>query len=58
MPVKSLPYWQVNVPESDRVAECPDFLTDANEKDRGILSTKDEDYLRQTWLEVQQITSR
>ncbi|KAI9659019.1 MAG: hypothetical protein M1821_001979 [Bathelium mastoideum] len=54
MPPENLPYWQVNVPESKRLATCPDFLADANEKDRGILSTRDKDYHRQTWTEVQQ----
>ncbi|KAL9079413.1 MAG: hypothetical protein Q9157_001712 [Trypethelium eluteriae] len=49
----NLPYWQVNVPEDRRLADCPDFLADANAKDRRILSTKDEDYHYQTWSEVQ-----
>ncbi|KAL9091095.1 MAG: hypothetical protein Q9165_005022 [Trypethelium subeluteriae] len=54
MSAVTLPYWQVNVPEDRRLAECPDFLADANEKDRRILSTKDENYHYQTWPEVQQ----
>ncbi|KAI9707961.1 MAG: hypothetical protein M1820_004380 [Bogoriella megaspora] len=48
-----LPYWQVNVPIPQREQVCPDFLADANEKDRGILSTRDEDYHYQEWSEVQ-----
>ena len=54
---KSLPYWLVNVPEDQWPESCPDFLINANVKDRGILSTPDSDYHRQTWPEVQQIIS-
>jgi hypothetical protein len=45
-------YWQVNVPESQRTAECPDFLRNLNERDRGIISTPDSDYRKDTWPEV------
>jgi len=51
----AVPYWQVNVPEADRTAECPEFLADASKKDREILSTPDEEYHIQTWDEVLQI---
>jgi hypothetical protein len=51
----ALPYWLVNVPADQRPAECPDFLVNANEKDRGILSTPDSDYRRLSWPEVQDI---
>ncbi|MCJ1244678.1 hypothetical protein MMC30_001877 [Trapelia coarctata] len=49
------PYWLVNVPQGKWPNECPEFLINANAKDRGILSTLDADYKRQTWPEVQQI---
>ena len=52
---KTLPYWQVNVPESQRVESCPDFLAELTDKDRGIISTPDSLYQIQTWDEVQQI---
>ena len=58
MSAETLPYWQVNVPMHKRLAVCPDFLADANEKDRGILSTQDEYYHRQTWSEVRQFIGR
>ncbi|KAL1297964.1 hypothetical protein AAFC00_006472 [Neodothiora populina] len=50
-----LPYWQVNVPIDKRPAECPDFLADANEKDRGILATPDSQYHRFTWPELKEL---
>ena len=53
----ALPYWLVNVPQNQWPAECPDYLVNANIKDRGILSTPDANYHRQTWPEVQQIIS-
>lgn len=52
---ETLPYWLVNVPVDQRPAECPDFLADANEKDRGILATPDPEYRRLSWSEVQEI---
>ena len=54
---EALPYWLVNVPQSQWPAECPDFLINANAKDRGILSTPNANYHRQTWPEVQEIIS-
>ncbi|KAI0099901.1 hypothetical protein GGR51DRAFT_380795 [Nemania sp. FL0031] len=52
---KELPYWQVNVPEDKRTEECPDFLRAVNAKDRGILSTPDEEYHVTTWPEAQKL---
>ncbi|KFA70417.1 hypothetical protein S40285_00626 [Stachybotrys chlorohalonatus IBT 40285] len=50
-----LPYWQVNVPEDERTAECPDFLVNLSEKDRGIIATPDSEYHVQTWDQVRDI---
>ncbi|MCJ1362404.1 hypothetical protein MMC16_001507 [Acarospora aff. strigata] len=55
MTFETLPYWLVNVPKASRPSQCPDFLVNANVKDRRILSTPDEQYHRQTWPEVQHI---
>jgi hypothetical protein len=52
---RTLPYWQVNVPADQRSAECPDFLVDANEKDRNILATPDSEFRRLSWPEVQEL---
>ncbi|KAL2165153.1 hypothetical protein VTH06DRAFT_449 [Thermothelomyces fergusii] len=49
-----LPYWQVNVPEHQRTAECPDFLRNISDKDRRIISTPDSEYQRDSWAVVQQ----
>ena len=54
---ESLPYWLVNVPRDQWPIGCPEFLVNANAKDRGILSTPDSEYSRQTWEEVQQVIS-
>jgi hypothetical protein len=51
----SVPFWLVNVPPAEQPTECPDFLRNANAKDRGILNTKDADYHRQSWDEVKRI---
>ncbi|KAA6415485.1 MAG: hypothetical protein FRX48_00200 [Lasallia pustulata] len=53
MMVESLPYWLVNIPKDEWPAECPDFLTNVNTKDRGILATPDAQFHRQNWPEVQ-----
>ncbi|KAI9053408.1 hypothetical protein LZ554_002366 [Drepanopeziza brunnea f. sp. 'monogermtubi'] len=52
-----LPYWQVNVPPSERTDECPAFLRDLKPKDILILSTPDTHYQRLTWPQVQSITA-
>ena len=51
---KGLPYWQINVSEGERLDECPDFLAVISDKDRGIISTPDSEYRRDTWAEVRQ----
>ncbi|KAK4116407.1 hypothetical protein N656DRAFT_774664 [Canariomyces notabilis] len=51
---EELPYWQVNVPEHLRTAECPDFLRNLNEKDLGIISTPDSEFQADSWEVVRQ----
>lgn len=53
-----LPYWLVNVPRSQWPAQCPEFLVNASERDRKILSTPDDQSHRLTWKEAQQIVGR
>jgi hypothetical protein len=50
-----LPYWQVNVPPSQREATCPPFLANLSAKDLAIISTLDASYRTITWPEVRQI---
>ena len=47
-------FWNMNIPTELHTKECPEFLDYAftSDKDRGILSTLDADYHRQTWEEV------
>ncbi|KAI0863644.1 hypothetical protein F4860DRAFT_45043 [Xylaria cubensis] len=52
---KGLPYWQVNVPEDERTEDCPEFLRALSAKDKGIISTPDEEYHVNTWPEVQKL---
>ena len=46
------PYWATNLSPSEWPAECPNFLLNVSDKDRGILATKDEDFVRMSWAEV------
>lgn len=54
-PPTQLPYWQINVPEHLRSAECPAFLAHLTPKDQGIISTPDASYRLIRWPEVQRI---
>ncbi|PYH92472.1 hypothetical protein BO71DRAFT_25515 [Aspergillus ellipticus CBS 707.79] len=46
---ESLPYWQVNVPQSQWTTDCPSYLRDLSAKNVEILSTPDEKYQTQGW---------
>ena len=50
-----LPYWQVNVPEGERTAECPEFLRNLTAKDIGIISMPDSEYRTSSWPEVREL---
>lgn len=58
MPSTTLPWWQVNVPEDLRTDECPDFLKECGEKDRGIIGTPDSAYRPYNWEQVKDIISK
>ena len=51
---EGLPYWQVNVPEHERTAECPDFLRELGVKDQAIIGTPDTEYEVDSWDVVRQ----
>ncbi|KAI5367208.1 hypothetical protein Slin14017_G022440 [Septoria linicola] len=53
-PQRQFLFWNVNVPASQHTDNCPPYLQYAleNAKDRGILSTPDAQYLRQSWSDV------
>ncbi|CAN9160768.1 hypothetical protein CUC08_Gglean003193 [Alternaria sp. MG1] len=55
MPHEELPFWLVNVPRDQWPSECPDFLRDISEKDKGIIGTPDEHYKVLTWDQVRDI---
>lgn len=46
---QNLPFWQVNVPESLRTAECPEFLRKISDKDRRIIGTPDSEFEIDSW---------
>ncbi|KAK4158444.1 hypothetical protein C8A00DRAFT_28449 [Chaetomidium leptoderma] len=50
---QDLPYWQVNIHGHLRTAECPEFLANLTDKDRGIISTPDSEYEVDSWAVVQ-----
>jgi hypothetical protein len=52
---ETLPYWQINVPPSERESHCPPFLQNLKPKDFAIISTPDSQYHILTWPEVQSI---
>jgi hypothetical protein len=54
---ETLPFWLVNVPRSQWTSECPAFLRDQPPKNVQCLATPDSHYQRQSWEEVQEITS-
>ncbi|EHK48095.1 uncharacterized protein TrAtP1_000812 [Trichoderma atroviride] len=48
----SLPFWHINVPETERTPHCPPFLVGLNPKDLRTVSTPDAEYRTQSWEEV------
>jgi hypothetical protein len=51
------PFWNVNVPESERTLECPDFLAKLGPKDREILSMPDAQCDILSWPGVQNLAT-
>lgn len=54
---ENLPYWLVNVPQSQWTSECPAFLREQSPKNIQCLATPDAEYTRQNWELVQEIVS-
>ncbi|KAF3072106.1 hypothetical protein V8C43DRAFT_226856 [Trichoderma afarasin] len=52
LPSASLPFWHINVPETERTTQCPPYLVGLNPKDLRTVSTPDSEYRTQTWEEV------
>lgn len=50
-----IPYWHVNVPESQREAECPKYLRNLCAKDLAIVATPDSHYHILTWDETREV---
>ncbi|KAJ5667160.1 hypothetical protein N7507_003024 [Penicillium longicatenatum] len=52
---ENLPYWLMNVPQSQWTTECPKFLQNQSPKNIQCLSMSDTHYKRQNWDSVQDI---
>jgi len=58
MPHADLPFWHYNVAKQDRTLACPDYLRDADDRDRRLIGMWDKDFVRLTWPEVKKIISK
>lgn len=54
---EGIPFWQVNVPESQRTADCPPFLAHLSPKDCDIIGTPDANFTILSWSAVQLLTA-
>lgn len=50
-------YWNANQPRSRWREECPEFLVGISEKNKVILSKRDEDFDRITWDKCKELVS-
>ena len=50
---RPLPYWLLNVPESQWPSQCPAFLTDLSPRNLEIINFPEPEFQRLTWPEVQ-----
>lgn len=49
-----LPFWLINIPKNQWPGQCPEFLINASERDKKIMSVPNDQYQRATWEEVQE----
>ena len=54
----ALKYWNYNIPRRDWTVECPQFLVETSEKNKHVLSARDEDFKKFTWTEVQRLIGK
>lgn len=53
----SLRYWNANQPRAAWSEECPEFLEGISEKNKVILSKRDEEFDRITWDKCKELVS-
>lgn len=58
MPASELSYWNFNLPPSQHTIECPDFLLNLSEKDKGIIGSWDSDYEIVDWSRAQELVKQ
>jgi hypothetical protein len=51
-------YWNANQAKERWTKECPESLVGMSEKNKGILSKKDEEFRRRSWEEVKELVSK
>lgn len=56
-PQSPIPYWIINVPESQRPTECPEFLLDISDRNKEIINLPQDEYNILSWPEVQDLIS-
>jgi len=50
-------YWNINQPEEQWTEHCPEFLLGQSQRSIEVLSTKNEDFKRLSWLQVEDLVS-
>ena len=56
-PSEPLPYWLINIPQSQWPASCPGFLRDISSRDKAMISIPESEFHRLSWPEVQELVS-
>ena len=51
---RPLPYWLLNVPESQWPSQCPAFLTDISPRNLDIINVPSDEFQLLSWAEVQE----
>ena len=52
------PYLLVSNQDDQKATECPDYIANASERDRKMMSVPDSQYHRMSWDEVQWVISK
>lgn len=54
----ALKYWNFNISPQNWTADCPQFLVGTSEKNKQVLSERDEDFKEFTWPEVKRLVGK
>ena len=53
-----IPFWNVNIPETEWTDHCPEYLAQLDQYDQAQLAVKDDEYQAMSWHEVRDIVRR